>query len=799
MTSSSPIGPQKPKTILDRNASVSSLSPTQNQVDHLVETFTDQATNPKTLAAMVGGGLAGRLTRLSTFSLASSLLPEGNATFSLLARGSSYAMGLAGESAAFTGINRGFILADGQLPTQSFGTEWLNSAISLGSLRFFGKVGEGQSPLFQHLMADTGMVASHQVASLFKLEEKPEGDLFSQFLNAEAMNWQMKAGMGLVHEAAPKLVFMERALDRSLLSQESEAASKIELPLLSRLISAGAESESPGTKGPRERSPLLAALSVGLATLLAPQLALADNGSHSSTPLNDLLLGGMIVAFTIWGGGMLVKTLLQRRNSANAKGSAEALQFGKSTARIYEGNSPNVSFKDVAGAEESKEELKEVVDYFKNPAQFQAVGAKIPKGVLMVGPPGTGKTLLAKAVAGEAGIPFFSLSGSEFVEMFVGVGAARIRDLFKQAQKKAPCIIFIDELDAIGRARGTGAASTTSHPESEQTLNQLLTEMDGFDSNHDGVVVLAATNRPEILDSALLRAGRFDRHITVDKPTLQGRIDILNVHARKRRVGPDVDLGLVAQRTPGFVGADLENIVNEAALLAARKGKTVISMDNFEKAIDRVIAGAEKKGQILSPQEKERTAYHESGHTVVAMNLPKADPVHKVSIIPRGIGALGFTLQLPEEDRHLHTRSELLDKLTVLLGGMIAEELIYEEPSTGASNDLTKATEISRKMVKVYGMSSLGRVVYENDKSSRFLEGNGNRSGEYSEKTAQRIDEEIQKLVDEAAERAKKILSEHMDQFKLLTNRLLQKEVVERDELNQIFSTKPRPRGVAGQ
>jgi cell division protease FtsH len=503
------------------------------------------------------------------------------------------------------------------------------------------------------------------------------------------------------------------------------------------------------------------------------------SGKIEDTRLKDLLFAWILpfaVLFLIWS------FVFRRLNPG-----AGILSFGKSRAKLYAKSETGVTFNDVAGIDEAKEELKEIVEFLKNPSKFKKIGGKIPKGVLLVGAPGTGKTLMAKALAGEAKVPFFSLSGSEFVEMFVGVGAARVRDLFQQAQGSAPCIIFIDEIDAIGRARGVGVLSP--HEEREQTLNQLLAEMDGFDPNA-GVIVVAATNRPEVLDQALLRPGRFDRHIMIDKPDLKGREEILKVHAQKVKLAKDVDLKVVAQRTPGFAGADLANIINEAALLAARRDLKEISMAEFEGAIDRVIAGLEKKSRVMNKKEKEITAYHEAGHAVAAMSLKGADPVHKVTIIPRGIGALGFTLQLPTEDRYLMTRSELLDKLGVLLGGRVAEKLIFNEFSTGAENDLKRATEIARSMVKDYGMSEkLGAVTFERERRPLFLEGMMPPANhDYSEATAQAIDREISEMIGESEKRVEKILTEKKDKLEILAKKLLEKEVVEREELNKIFS-----------
>jgi cell division protease FtsH len=461
------------------------------------------------------------------------------------------------------------------------------------------------------------------------------------------------------------------------------------------------------------------------------------------------------------------------------------MSFGKSRAKIYAEKEKKITFSDVAGIDEAKDELEEIVEFLKNPGKFQRLGGKIPKGVLLVGMPGTGKTLLARAVAGEANVPFFSISGSDFVEMFVGVGAARVRDLFAQAQNHAPCIIFIDELDALGKARGVNPMGR--HDEQEQTLNQLLAEMDGFDPNA-GVIIMAATNRPEILDPALLRPGRFDRHVVVDRPDLIGREEILKIHTRNIKLSPGVDLKVIASRTPGFVGADLANIVNEAALLAARKNKESVEMADVEEAIDRVVAGLEKKRRLMSKKEKEIVAFHESGHAIVASILPNTDQVRRISIIPRGISALGYTLQLPTEDRYLMTKSELLDRLAVLLGGRVAEEIIFGEISTGAHNDLQRATDIATSMVKEFGMSEkLGYVTFEKEKKPLFIPSSLFSSKEYSEETAKKIDEEVKKIIDEAYHKVKEILMDKKDKLEGLAHLLLEKEVVEEADLKKIL------------
>jgi len=462
------------------------------------------------------------------------------------------------------------------------------------------------------------------------------------------------------------------------------------------------------------------------------------------------------------------------------------MSFSKSKAKVFAENETKVTFADVAGIEEAKEELQEVVEFLRNPGKFQKLGGRIPKGVLLLGAPGTGKTLLAKAVAGEAGVPFFSISGSEFVEMFVGVGAARVRDLFSQAAGHAPCIIFIDELDALGKARGINVMG--GHDEREQTLNQLLVEMDGFESNK-GVIIMAATNRPEILDPALLRPGRFDRQVLVDRPDINGREAILKIHSRKVVLSPEVDLKKIAARTPGFVGADLANLVNEAALLAARKNKEEVGPAEFDEAIDRVIAGLEKKKRVMSPKEKEIVAYHESGHAIVAESVEHADPVHKITIIPRGVAALGYTQQQPTEDRYLMTRSELLDRMAVLLGGRVAEELVFGEISTGAQNDLQRATDIARSMVTEYGMSErLGLVTYERERRPMFLPESFTSAGKtYSEVKAAEIDGEISKVVEDTHQRVRNILGEKREVLNQLAKLLLEKEIVQGDEMRALL------------
>jgi len=462
------------------------------------------------------------------------------------------------------------------------------------------------------------------------------------------------------------------------------------------------------------------------------------------------------------------------------------MSFSKSKAKIFAESETKVTFADAAGIDEAKEELQEVVEFLSNPEKSQKLGGRIPKGVLLVGPPGTGKTLLARAVAGEAKVPFFSISGSEFVEMFVGVGAARVRDLFSQAATQAPCIIFIDELDALGKARGMNVMG--GHDEREQTLNQLLVEMDGFETNR-GVIIMAATNRPEILDPALLRPGRFDRQVLVDRPDINGREAILKIHSKNVVLGPEVDLRMIAGRTPGFVGADLANIINEAALLAARNDQETVELADFDEAIDRVVAGLQKKNRVMNPKEKEIVAFHESGHAIVAESVDHADPVHKISIIPRGIAALGYTQQQPTEDRYLMTRAELLDRLAVLLGGRVAEELVFNEISTGAQNDLQRATDIARSMVAEYGMSDrLGLVSYERPRQAMFLPDNFSSAKQYSESKGAQIDDEVFRFVDEAHQRVRKILSERRIILDDLARLLSQNESVQGDELRQMLS-----------
>ena len=466
-------------------------------------------------------------------------------------------------------------------------------------------------------------------------------------------------------------------------------------------------------------------------------------------------------------------------------GSGGLMSIGKSKAKVYMEKGTGISFEDVAGIEEAVEELREVVEFLKTPARFQALGGRIPRGVLLVGPPGTGKTLLAKAVAGQAGVPFFSITGSDFVEMFVGVGAARVRDLFEQAKKHAPAIIFIDELDALGKARGVG--SFGGHDEREQTLNQLLAELDGFDTNV-GVILMGATNRPEILDPALLRPGRFDRTVTVDRPDVKGREAILTIHAREAKLSPEVELRRIAVRTPGFAGADLANVINEAALLAARRDLKSITMDELSEAVERAVAGLERKSRVLNEKERRIIAYHEAGHAIVGQLVDKANPVQKISIIPRGMGALGYTMNMPTEDRYLMTRQELLDTICSLLGGRAAEELEFDEVSTGAANDLQRATQIAESMVKEYGMSeALGLVAHREDRSQAQFLGMPSSERAYSDGTARLIDKEVTRIIDACYARARQVLVEQRPVLEQVVAVLFEKETMEGDELLRVL------------
>ena len=514
---------------------------------------------------------------------------------------------------------------------------------------------------------------------------------------------------------------------------------------------------------------------------------LKDLGAHGvkatgvveSTFWRDAL--GWLIPIGLIGAFWML--MIRRLGQAGQNGF---MTLGRSKAKVYMEKDVNVRFTDVAGVDEAKEELQEVIDFLKTPTRFGRLGAKLPKGVLLVGPPGTGKTLLARAIAGEAGVPFFSISGSDFVEMFVGVGAARVRDLFEQAKQKAPCIIFIDELDALGKARGVGPVA---HEEREQTLNQLLVELDGFDARV-GVILVAATNRPEILDQALLRAGRFDRHVLVDRPDKPARLEILKLHARKVSIESTADLEVIAAMTAGFVGADLANIINEAALLGVRQNKDKVGIAELQEAVERVVAGLEKRNRVLSPDEKKRVAYHELGHALVATALPGNDNVHKISIIPRGIAALGYTMQLPTEDRFLMTESELENKVATLLGGRAAEELIFDEVSTGAHDDLSKATDIARSMVKTFGMSPrLGQVSLEKDRRAVMLQAPVDQSArvEYSEQTARAIDDEVRRIIDEQRERVAEILAHQRHVLVRAAQLLLAKETITGQELRDLI------------
>ena len=488
------------------------------------------------------------------------------------------------------------------------------------------------------------------------------------------------------------------------------------------------------------------------------------------------------IAFLPWIflAGFMFFMFSQVRSNGN-----QIMQFGKSKAKELDEESPKVTFKDVAGAEEAKEELEEIKEFLKSPEKFNKLGAKIPKGVLLVGPPGTGKTLLAKAVAGESNVPFFSISGSDFVEMFVGVGASRVRDLFKKAKESSPAIIFIDEIDAVGRMRGAGLGG--GHDEREQTLNQLLVEMDGFEANQ-GVILMAATNRPDVLDPALLRPGRFDRQVIVDRPDLKGRTQILKVHAADKPIAKNVSLETIAKQTPGFTGADLANLLNEAALLAARKSKKTISNLDIENSIDRVLAGPEKKSQILTEEEKLIIAYHETGHALVGWALPNADPIHKVTIIPRG-RALGYTQALPDSEKYLTSKAELKDRLAMLMGGRVAEELIFADPTTGASNDIEKATEIARRMVMEFGMSEkLGPMLYGKGTNEVFLGRDYGRQEDYSDEVASSIDEEVKSLLSDAHIIAGKILGKFKKQMEDMVKVLMEKETIDREEVARIFN-----------
>lgn len=508
--------------------------------------------------------------------------------------------------------------------------------------------------------------------------------------------------------------------------------------------------------------------------------AMPDSALMSWLP--SLLMMGLLVALVIY--------MLRRLG-----GAGSPMAFGRSRGKLHAQEDLDVTFEDVAGIDEACDELREVVDFLKNPERYQRLGGRIPKGVLLVGPPGTGKTLLSKAVAGEAGVPFFTMSGSDFVEMFVGVGAARVRDMFQQAEQRAPCIVFIDELDALGKTRGNGQMG--SHDEREQTLNALLVEMDGFGSN-SGIIIMGATNRPETLDPALLRPGRFDRHVLVDRPDVGGRKQILDVHLANIKVSEEVDTDALAGISSGFVGADLANMVNEAALLAARNGKEMVGMEEFYEAVERASIGLEKKSRIILDEEKHRLAVHEGGHALVAYSLPNTDPVHKVSIIPRGLSALGYMQQRPEHDRYMITKTQLESRLQVMLAGTLAEELIFDDVGTGASNDLERATETARGMVMDYGMSRLGRVTYR-ERTSGFLGAEGGKSAQHSEQTAREIDQEVKRIIEEALEQTRRILAARRPALEAITAALLDKEVIDADQLDEVIKqASPEPKIVPG-
>ncbi len=550
----------------------------------------------------------------------------------------------------------------------------------------------------------------------------------------------------------------------------------------------GTDTQNAPSAGPFSRGPRMDFETVRVAD---PQLVplLEEKGVHYA----GLPEGRSAVPLMVWGFMLLGLVLLGRslfRRFQNQTGSV--LAFGRSKGKVVGENEVSVRFSDVAGVDEAKAELEEVVEFLKSPEKFTRIGARIPKGVLLVGPPGTGKTLLAKAVAGEAGVAFFSLSGSEFVEMFVGVGAARVRDLFENAKTNAPCIVFIDELDALGRSRGANVLGTNE--EREQTLNQLLVEMDGFESNK-GVILLAATNRPEILDPALLRPGRFDRQVLVDRPDRKGREAILKVHARQVKLAPEVDMAEVASRTPGFAGADLANVINEAALLAARHDKETVSRGDIEEAIERVSAGLERKSRIISPEEKRRVAHHEVGHAIVGELIPGGSHVAKISVVPRGMAALGYTMKLPTEDRYLMTESEIEAQLAGLLGGRVAEQIVFGEVSTGAGNDLAKATELARAMVVDYGMSpAIGPVTLGHERPSPFLAGaEGSRMREHGDSLADVVDQEVKRIVEQAERRARVLLEEHRESLERIAQALIEREYLDGDEFRAMLGVPTTP------
>ena len=525
---------------------------------------------------------------------------------------------------------------------------------------------------------------------------------------------------------------------------------------------------------------------------LFPMLDKLVPGGNYEAEANPTVAQSVILPTLLFLGLAAVLWILYQRNG----GIGSAMAFARSRPRVYDKGDRPVTFEDVAGNEEVVAELREVVEFLSTPEKYQKIGGRIPKGVLLVGPPGTGKTLLARAVAGEAGVPFFSLSGSDFVEMFVGVGAARVRSLFAQANAKAPCLIFIDELDALGKARGSGGPG--GHDERDQTLNQLLVEMDGFDPNR-GIILIAATNRPETLDPALVRPGRFDRHVTVDRPDIGGREHILKVHTKTVSLDGEIDLRRVAAMTPGFAGADLANLVNEAALLAARKGKDAVGSLEFQEGVERLIAGPEKRQRVLRHDEKQRIAYHEAGHALVARSQPGADPVHKVSILGRGNGALGYTMSLPETDRYLHTKSGLEGTIRTLLGGTVAEEIVYGEVSDGATSDLQRATSIARKMVAEFGMSpALGRVSYQTEGRSPFLNGGGANDYVWSQQTSREIDLEVRRILDENLEATRALLTDRRDVLEAVTRALMERETIDGPELQAVIDAQTGPATSSG-
>ena len=592
--------------------------------------------------------------------------------------------------------------------------------------------------------------------------------------------WYVLLGIWIVLLLQNYLIstFSIKTIPYSQFLKDLQQGKVAEVAITENKIQGRLNTEKPGEKGEEFRT---VRVDPELSRLLE-QYHVTFKGEVQSTFFRDLL--SWVVPIFLFIG---VWYFFMKRMAGQQPGF---MTLGKNKAKIYMEDELNVTFNDVAGVDEAKQELVEVIDFLKEPSRFTELGGKLPKGVLLVGPPGTGKTLLAKAVAGESHVPFFSLSGSEFVEMFVGLGAARVRDLFVQAKQKAPCIIFIDELDALGKARGFGTMG--GHDEREQTLNQLLVEMDGFDPKV-GVILMAATNRPEILDPALLRPGRFDRQILVDRPDKKGREEILKVHLRDIKVVKNLDVEQLANMTPGMVGADLANLVNEAALLAVRRKKKKVSMAEFQEAVERVIGGLEKKNRLINPREREIVAYHELGHAVVALSLPGTDPVQKISIIPRGIAALGYTMQVPTEDRFLMSKTELLNKIATLLGGRVAEEIMFGDISTGAHNDLSKATDIARSMVKEYGMSGkVGQVYFAREKKAAYLDLGMGRGEEYSEATAELIDNEVREIISDQYAKATEILKGKKPVLERVAKVLLEKEKIEGEELKTLMKEAPQ-------